>query len=161
MIRLFKRRKDKPSLMYPVFQRLGAVIDKRQRQCANFLLAKSEKLSRQHKFYWLVLFCLFFGGGSLYVLLYSIENKSDQFFIERMSFPQHVINSDTTGSFKSLPVLTEDQYQKIKRLKKYMDSLRMSPSGKVKYDSIIQTRAGFLDSMLFIENIYQQQLKSK
>ena len=161
MIRLFKRRKDKPSLMYPVFQRLGAVIDKRQRQFANFLMLKSERLSRKHKFYSLAMFCILFGGGSLYVFLCSIDNEKDQIFIERMSFPKHVVNSDTSSYQKQLPVLSESKYRKIQRFKSYLDSLRMSLSGKIKYDSIIRSRSGLMDSILLVEYIYQQQLKNK
>ena len=150
MIRLFKRRTDKPSLMYPVFQRLGAVIDKRQRQLAKYLLTKTERLSRRIKFYWLAIFCILFGGASLYIFLCSIESENDQIFIDRMTFPKHIGKSDTSHYQKQIPVLTDNQYRKIQRFKNYMDSLQKSAMGKIKYDSIVKSRPGLMDSLLFV-----------
>ena len=40
-----------------------------------------------------------------------------------------------------------------------MDSLTRSENGTIIYDSIVKARPGLMDSVLFIENIYQSQLK--
>jgi hypothetical protein len=160
MIRLFKQRKDKPSLMYPVFQRLGAFMDKRQRQCAGYLKKKSERLNQKQQFYWLAFFCIGFGGGSLYVLLCSVESRTDGVFIERMAFPQPVVNAKMDTAKKATRVLTKSLFWEINRFKQYLDSLQKTEAGKARYDSIVKTSSGLLDSMHLLEQFYQQQLKS-
>ncbi|CAN5389715.1 hypothetical protein BH11BAC5_BH11BAC5_23940 [soil metagenome] len=160
MIRLFKKRKDKPSLMYPVFQRLGAFMDKRQRQCARYLEKKSERLNRKQQFYWLVFFCIGFGGGSLYLLLCSVESRTDHVFMDRMAFQQNVVKSKVDTAKNAKAVLTQSLFWKINRFKKYLDSLQKTETGKARYDSIVKTSSGLLDSMHLLEQFYQQQLKS-
>lgn len=161
MIRLFKKRKDKPSLMYPVFQRLGTLMDKRQRQCARYLEKRTGRLNRKQQFYWLAFFCIGFGGGSLYVLLCSVESKTDRVFIERMAFPQRIVRPKVDTAKKANTVLSESLFWKINRFKKYLDSLKKTEAGKARYDSIVKTSGGLLDSMQLLEQFYQQQLKSK
>jgi hypothetical protein len=161
MIRFFKRRKDKPSLMYPVFQRLSSAIDKRQRKWAAWLGNKTDKLPQSVKLYSLVVFCFLFGGGSVYLIVHAIGNKTQKLFIEKMSFPAYVIEKDSTAYLKQVPLLTEKEYQNIQRFKHYMDSLQRTPAGKATYDSIIKARPGLMDSIAFIEHLYHEQLKSK
>lgn len=161
MIRFFKRRKDKPSLMYPVFQRLAGAIDKRQRKWAAWLGNKTDKLSQSVKLYSLVLFCFLFGGGSIYLIVNAIGDNTERLFIEKMSFPAYAIEKDSTAYLKQLPLLTEKEYQNIQRFKQYMDSLQRTPTAKTTYDSIIKARPGLMDSIAFIEHFYHEQLKSK
>lgn len=161
MIRFFKRRKDKPSLMYPVFQRLGNAIDKRQRKWAIWLNGKAEKLSKNTKLYSLIIFCFLFGGFSIYIIVSAIGNNAEKLTIEKMSFPAYAIAEDSTTSVKQLPILSEKEHQNIERFKRYMDSLQKTPVGRLKYDSIIKTRPGLMDSIAFIEQLYNEQLKSK
>lgn len=161
MIRFFKRRKDKPSLMYPVFQRLSDAVDKQQRKWAGWLNGKAERLSRNAKLFWLILFCFLFGGGSIYIIVHAVGNKTKKLLIEKMSFPAYAISEDSTVSSMALPILTEKEHQNIERFKRYMDSLQKTRTGKPKYDSIINTRPGLMDSIAFIEQLYHDQLKSK
>lgn len=55
-------------------------------------------------------------------------------------------------------LVDEDTWQKIQVFKQYMDSLRLSESKK--YDSIILSRPGLMDSIAMVEELYYSQ-KSK
>ena len=161
MFGILKKGKSKQSLLHPVWQRWATAIDKRQRRWAILLNQQAEKYSKQSKQIFLVIFCVLFGGGSIYIMVRAIENPSGRLRIERMSFPRYATGSDTSSTFQPTVVLTEKQYRNIQRFKKYMDSLQTTTAGKLKYDSIIKTRPGLIDSIVFIEQIYRQQVKTK
>lgn len=161
MFGIFKKRKSKQSLLHPVWQRWAIAIDKRQRRWATLLNQQAEKYSKRSKKTLLVIFCILFGGGSIYIMVRAIENPSEKLKIERMSFPRYATGADASSNFQPTVVLTEKQYRNIQRFKKYMDSLQTTTAGKIKYDSIIQARPGLIDSIVFIEQIYRQQVKTK
>lgn len=157
MFRFFKRRKDKPSVMYPVFVRMNAFIRKKQQRAADWLQQRSQRYSKKKLILGLVLFCLLFGGGSIYVLISSFNRNKYTIAIQPISIPAHVI--DTSRLFKEIPVLEEQINQNIHRFKLHLDSLyKYAPAA---FDSIMKIRAGLIDSLMFVESIYQQQLKTK
>lgn len=159
MFGIFKKRGAKQSVMQPVWQRWAAVIEKRQRKCANYLNHKAERYSKRSKQICLAIFCLLAGGGSIHIAIRAFENPSGKLRIEKMSVPGYAIESDTISAFQPAMVLTERQYHNIQQFKKYMDSLQTSKAGKLKYDSILAVRQGLMDSIDFIEQVYQQQVK--
>lgn len=161
MFGIFKKRKSNQSLLHPVWQRWATAIDKKQRKWATLLNQQAEKYSKQSKQILLVIFCLLFGGGSIFIMVRAIENPSEKLKIEKMSFPGYATGADTSSTFQPTAVLTEKQYRNIQRFKRYMDSLQNTTAGKIKYDSIIKARPGLIDSIVFIEQIYQQQVKTK
>lgn len=159
MFGIFKKRKSKQSLLHPVWQRWATAIDKKQRQWATLLNQQAEKYSKRSKQILLAIFCVLFGGGSIYIMVRAVENPTGRLRIEKMSFPRYATGDDTSSTFQPTVVLTEKQYRNIQRFKKYMDSLQTTTAGKLKYDSIIKARPGLIDSIVFIEEIYLQQVK--
>lgn len=159
MFGIFKRKKEKQSVMHPIWQRWAASIDKRQQKCAAYLNHKAEKYSRRCKQICLALFCLFAGGSSINIAIRAFENPSGKVMIEKMSFPKYVRGGDSISTFDPVPVLTEKQYRNIQRFKKYMDSLQTSKAGKIKFDSIMKARPGLMDSVDFIEQVYRKEVK--
>lgn len=159
MFGIFKKRKAKQSIMQPVWQRWAAAIDGKQRKCANYLNHKAEKYSKRSKQTCLALFCLLAGGGSIHFAIRAFKNPSGKLRIEKMSVPGYATQSDATGAFQPMVLLTEKQYHNIQQFKKHMDSLQTTRSGKVKYDSILAVRHGLMDSIDFIEQAYQWQIK--
>lgn len=147
--------------MRPVFHRWAAAIDRKQRQCADYLNRKTEMYSKRSKQIVLAAFCLLFGSSSIYIIFQAIESPSGKITIEKMSFPKYATGSDTARSFQPIPVLTEKQHQRIQRFRKYMDSLQTTKAGQIKYDSIIKARPGLMDSIDFIEQVYREQTKTK
>lgn len=157
MFRFFKRRKDKPSVMYPVFVRMNAFIRKKQQRAADWLQQRSQRYSKKKLITGLILFCLLFGGGSIYVLVSSFYRNKHTIAIQAISVPAHAI--DTSRLFKGIPVLEEQINQNIHRLKLHLDSLyKYAPTA---FDSIMKIRPGLIDSLMLVESIYQQQLKTK
>lgn len=160
MFGTFKNRKAKQSIMQPVWQRWTAATDRKQRKWADYLNHKAEKYSKRSKQTCLAFFCLFAGGGSIYMAIRAIENPSGKLRIEKMSVPKYAMGSDTISAFQPTAVLTEKQYHNIQRFKKYMDSLQTTKAGKSKYDSILKARPGLTDSIYFIEQVYHWQVKT-
>ena len=161
MFGIFKKRKAKQSVMHPIWQRWAAIIDKRQRKWAIYLNHKAEKYSNRSKQIYLALFCLLFGGSSIYIIVRAIESPFGNLRVEKMSVPKYATESDTISAFQSMPVLTEKQYHNIQQFRKYMDSLQLTKAGKIKHDSIMKSRPGLMDSIDFIEQVYWQQIKTK
>ncbi len=60
---------------------------------------------------------------------------------------------------QSAATITKQEYQRIEYFRHCMDSLARSPSGKAIYDSILNQHAGIMDSVAFLEKIYQSQTK--
>lgn len=161
MFRIFKRKKSKQSEMHAVWHQWATAIEKRQRKCSDYLNNKAEKYSKRYKQICLVLFCLLAGGCSFYIAIRAIENPSGKLMIEKMSVPKYAMEDDTVSAFLPTPVLTEKQYHNIQQFKKYMNSLQITKVGKIKHDSIMKTRPGLMDSIDFIEKVYQQQIKTR
>jgi len=161
MFGIFKRRKAKQSVMHPVWQRWATAVDKRQRKWATYLNQKAGKCNKRSKQIYLALFCLFFGGSSIYIIIRAIDNPSGKIRIEKVSFPKYATGREPISTFHPVPVLTEKQYRNIQRFKEYMDSLQTSKTGKVKFDSIMKARPGLMDSVDFIEQVYRKQIKTK
>lgn len=103
----------------------------------------------------LILFMMFGGGYSGYLTVSGLVEKATKpFSVIRIKKPQHAIESGKAQTGKAL--LSEAEYARIRKFRVYMDSLARSPSGKVLYDSIANSRRGLMDSVRFIERYYQQ-----
>ena len=105
----------------------------------------------------LILFCICAGGYSIYLVAESIigsDKKQNGFKIQQMDVPGHF---DKTGDESLIPetYVDDETYQRIKRFKDYMDSLKHNRSSE--YDSILQVRPGLMDSVQMLEEIYYSQ----
>jgi hypothetical protein len=129
--------------------------------CAAFLQRKTEGLTGRAKKYLLALFCLLSGGYSLYLSADSLmHHKARSFSVTPLSIPKH---TGQAGDENLLPAIavTLEEYKKLERFRRYMDSLVQSPSGKKTLDSILFSHPGLMDSIRLIENIYQLQSPKK
>lgn len=130
-----------------------------QEQCGTFMQHQTERLSGRVKKFMIVIFFLLSGGYSLYLIAESlISHKSKPLSIAPIKVPEHTGKSGNENT-KAPVIVSKAEYEKIRRFRFYMDSLARSPSGKKVYDSILNQRPGLMDSVLFIENIYQLQIK--
>ncbi|WP_157097967.1 hypothetical protein [Niabella ginsenosidivorans] len=158
MFKLFRRRRDKPSVMHGVFQKLGQSVERSQRRAANYLNQKTATLSRRQTIAGLVLFCVLFGGSSAFTIWHSLRSSAGSIRIQNMKVPAHTIiipNNDNNDL-----ELTGRELYRIKSFRRYLDSLQQTKEGKAVYDSIARYRPGLLDSLAFIEQAYQLQLKT-
>lgn len=132
-----------------------------QEQCAIFMQLQIERLSGRVKKFLLVMFFLLSGGYSLYLIAESlISHKSKSFSISPIKIPQHTGKADDENIQPFIMVTTEE-YGNIQNFRHYMDSLTQPTKGKRIHDSILKSRPELMDSILFIENIYQLQSLKK
>ena len=161
MIKIFRRKKQRPSQIQLGFRLVRVRIDKEQHKWADYLSGKTAKTSHTSKLIGLVLFCLLFGGSSILLILHGFNNKTGRVRIDKISVPAYAIRNDTAIDFIPLPILTSKGYQNIQRFKKTMDSLQLTVAGNFKYDSICKARPGLMDSVDYTEQIFLNQLNSK
>jgi len=158
MFKLFRRRRDKPSLMYGVFQKLGDKVEERQREIAIYLNDKVVKLSSKQVVIGLVLFCILFGGGAGFVIWQAFDKPTTTVRIRSISVPRHTIPSESN---KVVLGLTNSEINNFQQFQQYIDSLLKTKKGKATYDSIRHNRPGLLDSLSILRKMYHEQLKNK
>jgi len=142
--------------MQGVFEKLGHAVERWQRRAADFLNRKAATLSRRQLAWGLVVFCGVFGGSSAYTIWHSVHASTDAVRIQPLTIPGHtILPEDALPTDGIGPELA-----RIRQFRRFLDSLRLSESGRTLYDSLARQRPGLLDSLAFIENAYQLQLKT-
>lgn len=130
-----------------------------QTNWALWMSQKTEHLSRKTLRLLLLAFIFIAGGYSIFLVGQSFSgNQANAISITPIKKPVHVLQAGDAASQPDM-VVSKTDYQGIIRFRGYMDSLTRSPAGKATYDSIILSRPGLLDSIRFIEEIYQSQTK--
>ena len=156
---LFKKRKgeDKEHLLKDrLANRIAGFLLSAQSRFAVFMGLKTSSMSTKTKWLSLTVFCVAFGGLSIYAFVEVFEDNRKAIKPSQVSVPKHY---DGAGpKIKEHPV-SEKDIKRINRFKKYMDSLHLSLGGKRVYDSILKTRPGLMDSIHAIEKIYYSQSK--
>ncbi len=164
MLSLFRKKKindpfKQNAAQEKVANRIVSVCIRFQKKWAELMQHYTEQLPRNGKLIMFFLFCIIGGSLSLYLIASSIMRQSaSSFTITHFKATPFVAKSGDENT-KASVIVTKAEYEKIQRFRLYMDSLPRSPSGKKVYDSILKHRPGLMDSVLFIENIYQSQNK--
>lgn len=145
MWKLFKRRRVEALAMPGILERLSTAIHRRQKRYADFLQVKSATFSRRKLTVLLIVFCIVFGGSSLYVLVSAFVLPGKSFRITHITVPIP-INTDRANERQpeAMPPISANR---IRSFQQYMDSLHNAPDGKRLYDSIISERPGLMDSV--------------
>jgi len=160
MFRIFRKKREKLSVMYGILQRMGGAVEKRQRRAANYLNERATILSAGQVKTALILFCTVFGGAAVLVTWKALHDPGKTINVQPIRVPDYaVIPGDPLPEQET--VLTGDEVRHIQRFQSYLDSLRQTEQGKRTYDSIARFRPGLLDSLAFIQQFYHEQLKSK
>ncbi|MEO7983262.1 MAG: hypothetical protein ABI688_04190 [Bacteroidota bacterium] len=164
MLSLFKKKKPPTSTGVNSDQdRVAKNIVERcirlQERWATYMQKQTERLSGNGKIIVLSLFCLVAGSLSIYLMAVSLMRyPAVSIKISHIKAPLYSARSFDHDT-KSSIIITREEYQRIEYFRHYMDSLATSSYGKLIYDSILKQRPGLLDSVAFIENIYQLQTK--
>lgn len=137
------------------FEVLYGAILKAQRKLADWLGRQSERLSPQGKKGSLLLFGLLMGGISLMLIINSLKGTS----VNASVFPTTIESPTVTPGIGTEPIMTPDEYTKLLRFRRMMDSLKQSPEGRTLYHEILHGRKGLLDSVDFLLNIYSNHDK--
>lgn len=129
-----------------------------QQRWAAFMQHHFERLSTKWKAIILSIFCFCIGGFSFFLIARSlISNNCLSLDVTQFKSPRLVKAGDELS--KPSVIITKEEYEKIKLFRQYIDSLAVSQSGKKVNDNILIGRAGLIDSIILLENIYQSQLK--
>lgn len=130
-----------------------------QSQWAVWMQRKTDHLSGKGKLMMLLVFVLLTGGYSIYLIGKSFSgNQTNLFSITPIKTPSHFSQSGDEAR-KTNAIISKPEYERIHRFIEYMDSLEHSATGKRLYDSIVTDHPKLMDSIQFIENMYQSQIK--
>jgi len=125
-------------------KRIKNNIQRLARFCANWLTRKTERLSLGKKKIGLLLFCLLFGGISIYIVLMPMIGSSfhvSSVVFQRPSIPKHIGKANR----KPNNTISKKFYDRIEALKND--------------DSLMRAHPQLLDSIHLFEQLYQSQLK--
>jgi hypothetical protein len=141
-----------------LLQRFDEANLRLQYKCAHWLERKTAHFSRKSWIVILFCFTVFTCGHCIYVILNSFSPaKTSSITITSITKPAAVQSKDEI--VKRSVIISKNEFEKIIRFRRYIDSLGRSPTGKKVYDSIVQYRPGLLDSLTIIENYYYSQFK--
>ena len=144
--------------MYGVFQKLGHAVERSQRRAADYLNRKTAGWQHRQMITALIIFCLLFGGSSTFTIWHSLQSASGTIRIEGMKVPAHtIVPYNKTNSNMGSP---SQELNRILRIRHFLDSLRQTKRGTAMYDSLARHRPGLFDSLAFIEQTYQLQIKT-
>ena len=165
MLSLFKKRKkhkakEHDPTRYASVKRMAAWFLGRQRHCADMMQRKSERLSPTGKLVLLSLFCLSASSMSIYLVATSLSRKTNKVIsVPAIKTPAYTARTGDENT-RSPVLISRQEFLRIERFRRYMDSLSRNVSGRLVYDSIVKRRPGLMDSLALIEHMYQSQTKS-
>ncbi len=154
-----KQDSTQPKVQDKLAKGIAGFLFSVQNRFASFMNSQAGKLSTNAKQFWLIAFCLVFGGFSIYAFLgaFSDSKSSSQSMKPALlSVPKYY---DRTGTEFPESLVTERDIARINRFKKYMDSLSHSAKGRIGYDSILKAKPGLIDSIKALEKSIIQQSK--
>lgn len=133
MLSLFKnKKKEKPVVETNNRDRIAKAIVVKciflQQLWAAFMQHHSQRLSSKWKVIILTLFCLCAGGSSLFLIAKSLTG-SHAFSFRITQIKNSLFQKGGDQKVRIYEKITEEQYDKIERFRRYMDSLSRSPSG--------------------------------
>jgi hypothetical protein len=130
-----------------------------QSDMAVWMQKKTQRFSHGDKLAILIAFVIITGGYCIHLTVRSIiENQRNSFSIIPIKTPSNLSKTGDDSKIES-SIITKSEYEKIHGFKKYMDSLKLSATGKGLYDGIIAGRPRLMDSVQYIEKLYQSQIK--
>jgi len=142
-------------------------IDKMASLLATFLRKVQEKwaicmakwtapLSKRALQFIMILYCLLFGGASLFAFLDVFrQNAPTLIKPATLTVPKYYKQPGVVLT----PLLTPQDREYINRFKTHLDSLNSSLGGRAVYDSLLRERPGLLDSLRRIEDFFYSPSK--
>jgi len=160
MLHLFKKKRTATNEVQDrIAQSIVTKVIRLQQRWANAMQRQTAKLSTARQRIALTIFCLAAGSLSIYLIAAGLTgHRPASFSVSRIRMPAHSIPAGDEHT-RSAALITRREYERISRYHRYIDSLARSPTGKPLCDSILSSHPGLLDSLSFIENIYQSQPK--
>lgn len=101
MFKIFRKRKDKPSMMYSVLQKTGEVIENKQKQLCNHLNKKAEGFTIRQLKIGLFIFCVAYLAGIAFVMMQVFNNGSTTIRVQSIQIPKHALLQPAPDSIKT------------------------------------------------------------
>jgi len=158
------KKKDKKN-SHPVKEKaaksIAGFLLKTQSKFADIMNSQTKNIPSKKMKVFLIAFCLFGGGFSLYLTLEAIlksDYEQPALKVDPVSVPRHY---DRIGDeeLRSDQYIDNETYQQIQAFEQYMDSLQRTAAGIRTRDSILQARPGLMDSIRMLKEIYNYQQK--
>jgi hypothetical protein len=158
MFGLFKKgRREKPSVIYGLMQKVSEFVERRQRRAADYLNSKVAGCSKRQLKAGLFSFCLSFGSAAVYVIYNSFSGDEATVRVQSIRVPESSMLPKQKDSIIKRPV--PKSITKIRAFDRYLDSLKQTREGKMIYDSIVRLRPGLPDSLEMTLELYEDHLK--
>jgi hypothetical protein len=126
-------------------------LQKGQRIAADWLQYQSRKLRPRTVALLLVLFCCACSSAFGFLILQSIRHPAPFLVISPVRVPAYVNHPSPAAldSPREQPLLRH-----VQSIGHYLDSLRDSPAGKSRYDSLVHLRPHLLDSLHQLQQLF-------
>lgn len=156
-MKLFRKKKTEQMGLPPSFIRLLETFHKRLKSLAEYLGGKMAGYTPRKQKVLLLLFCLAFISISVGTITRSLLKKSGlPFSITRISVIPPLKEPDHFPSPVPIKELTH-----IHQFKHYLDSLNGTREGRLIRDSLLKGRPHFMDTLIYLENLYSEQAKQE
>ena len=161
---LFRKRNRKAN-EHPLKDKAARGIAKfllrMQTKFSEFMNANTKNIPVKGLKIFLIAFCLFGGGFSIYLIAEAIFKEDRQqplIKIDKVNVPKYY---DQSGSdeLQTEQYVDEETFRGIQSFERYMDNLKQTESGRKLHDSILIIRPGLMDSIRVLKEIYNSQIK--
>lgn len=152
--RLLKRKATRlpPVSKWYVF--LNEVLKKKAERAARTLSRKTDRLSSKQLIYCLYTFSAIGVLLNMMVVISAFQARSTSKPIVIHNIPDRSI---ATAFAEPLPKSRSRDYERVLQIEAFLDSLQQSTTGKKQYDSFIQKRPHFRDSIARYKDLYENR----
>jgi hypothetical protein len=160
---LFRKRNkkaDEHPLKDQAARGIARVLLRMQTKFSEFVNANTKNIPVKGLKIFLIVFCLFGGGFSIYLIAEAIfkEDKRQRLIkMDKVNIPKYYDQGGTDEQTQQY--VNEETFRGIQSFEKFMDSLKKSESGRKLHDSILIIRPRLMDSIRMLKEIYKSQIK--
>jgi hypothetical protein len=151
MLNIFKHRISGKAALTPIWNAVNNLIARYLRRLADVLSRKSERLSRNHKWFLLAIFIICFGTACICIICIAMGKKSGPLSVDRLAIPAYVVPRPSFPAKGPSTDFTVEELRHLQALARYVDSLRENNSPA--YDSIIASNPGFGKNLAELKDI--------
>jgi hypothetical protein len=155
-MKLGRKKEDNSPRLDKMASLLATFLRTVQEKWATCMTRWTASLSKRALQVVVFLFCLLFGGASLFTFLDVFrQNAPTLMKPATLTVPKYYKQPGVALT----PLLTPQDREYISRFKTHLDSLNSSLGGRAVYDSLLRERPGLLDSLRMIEDVFYSPSK--
>ncbi len=153
-MKVFGKKNNTETRNNPLLEKLLPKVNNKLKGAAAFLQKKTTNYSAGKKKWILFLFCFVFISESVFIIYNSFHgNHSQSYAVTPIRVMPLIKEYDKVQTVQSKELLRVHQF------KRYLDSLSFSERGKTIRDSLLMRRPGLMDTLIYLDNIYQETKK--